>query len=165
MQAEGIESLFQNPSPNLSRQRTGVPQRRSSPFAGGAGREGGSERHIELSLWLTTDRIIQQLNRRFRHLDEPTDVLSFPQIEWKNREIGKLGDWEVGIPRSMGDVVISLPTARRQALQQRWSFEEEIAWLVVHGVLHLLGYEDETATEREQMLRRQEEILTMMRDA
>lgn len=64
----------------------------------------------------------------------------------------------------LGDVVISLPTARRQAGEQGWSLEQEIAWLTVHGVLHLLGYEDETETAREKMLKRQEEILTMMRE-
>ena len=115
--------------------------------------------HVELSLWLTTDRTIQRLNRQHRRIDKPTDVLSFPQIEWKNWEIGKLGNWEIENTVPIGDVVISLPTARRQALKQGWSFEEEIAWLVVHGVLHLLGYDDETELEREKMLKRQEEIL------
>jgi len=116
--------------------------------------------HVELSLWLTTDRIIQRLNRQHRRIDKPTDVLSFPQIEplgqWVN---GSMGQWV-----HLGDVVISLPTARRQAGEQGWSLEQEIAWLTVHGVLHLLGYEDETETAREKMLKRQEEILTMMRE-
>ncbi len=80
-----------------------------------------------------------------------------------NWEIGKLGNWEIGNTVPIGDVVISLPTARRQALKQGWSFEEEIAWLVVHGVLHLLGYNDETKLEREKMLKRQEEILMTLR--
>ncbi|MDW8367359.1 MAG: rRNA maturation RNase YbeY [Abditibacteriales bacterium] len=155
MQAERIETT--RPQTAASRDP------RTSDF-NSCGQRSEVKGHVELSLWLTTDRIIQRLNRRYRRVDEPTDVLSFPQIEWENGEAGKWGNWAVDNTVHLGDVVISLPMARRQALQHAWSFEEELAWLVVHGVLHLLGYQDATEKEREKMLKRQEEILTMMRE-
>jgi probable rRNA maturation factor len=122
----------------------------------------GIKDKVELSVWLTTDPTMQRLNRQHRRINQPTDVLSFPQIEW-TESVGKFEP--ANLPTSqplthLGDVVISLPTAQRQAKKQGWSLEQEIAWLTVHGVLHLLGYNDETKLERDRMLKRQEEILT-----
>ncbi len=129
-----------------------------------------SDDDAELSLWLTTDRILQRLNRQFRHINKPTDVLSFPQVEAKGERRKAKGETDNSSalrPSSfalhLGDVVISLPTAQRQAEEQGWSLEEEVEWLTVHGVLHLLGYNDETKRERERMLWRQERILKDLR--
>lgn len=82
----------------------------------------------EISLVLCDDAFIQSLNVRYRGLDRPTDVLSFAQDD----------------PQVLGDIIISLPTAARQAEAAGWSLENEIALLGVHGLLHLLGYDDET---------------------
>jgi len=90
----------------------------------------GLTRDVELSLVLCEDEFIRQLNRDYRGRDRPTDVLSFPQ----DAAGGGL----------LGDVVISLPTAERQAAARGQSLEREVAWLFLHGALHLLGYGDET---------------------
>ncbi len=86
---------------------------------------------------LVSDRRIRELNRRYRKRSVATDVLSFPL-----RENGYLGE-----------VVISAPTARRQARRYRHGVEEEVKLLLLHGVLHLLGYDHET--DRGQMARRE----------
>jgi probable rRNA maturation factor len=85
------------------------------------------------------DDFIQDLNREYRQKDHPTDVLSFPQ------------DPQSGI---LGDVVISVPTAQRQAEGRGHLLEEEIEWLFLHGSLHLLGYDDETEEQAALMDRR-----------
>lgn len=99
----------------------------------------GRPRDGELSLVLSDDEFIHQLNRDYRGKDRPTDVLSFEQ------------DPAAGV---LGDVVISVPTARRQAKTHGHSTANEIEWLFLHGALHLLGYDDETEAQAEEMDRR-----------
>lgn len=94
---------------------------------------------IDLDLTLVGDRAIRSLNRQFRKKDKTTDVLSFPLHE---KKIARRG----GV--FLGDVVISLPVTRRQAKEHGVSFEKELLFLLIHGVLHLLGYDHEK-TERE----------------
>jgi probable rRNA maturation factor len=86
----------------------------------------------ELSILLTDDRTIRELNAAWRRLDRATDVLSFAQVE--------AGE---GRPASglLGDLVISTETAARQARRVRWPLEREIERLLVHGILHLHGYD------------------------
>lgn len=98
----------------------------------------------EISVVLCDDLFIQALNAEYRGKNKPTDVLSFAQ-----------DDAEV-----LGDIVISLPTAERQAQAAGWLVESEIALLGIHGLLHLLGYDDETAAGAWEMQRRTEAILT-----
>jgi probable rRNA maturation factor len=81
------------------------------------------------------DVVIRALNAQHRGLDKATDVLSFAQDD----------------PQMLGDIVISLETAARQAHAADWPPENEVALLVTHGLLHLLGYEDETAAGAAQM--------------
>lgn len=88
----------------------------------------------ELSILLTGDREIHDLNLRYRGKNKPTDVLSFPQNDMEPAE---------GAPRVLGDVVISVETTRRQAAEKGHSFEREMAILLIHGVLHLIGYDHE----------------------
>ena len=90
------------------------------------------------------DFAIRALNRKWRNVDTPTDVLSWPQNDHAPAP-GACGE------DVLGDVVISLDTARRQADARGWTLEGEIALLLVHGLLHLLGHEDETQEGAEQM--------------
>lgn len=96
--------------------------------------EGQSAR--EVSVLLTDDREIHQLNREFRQMDKPTDVLAFAldEAEGLPPEIQAL---EV----SLGDVVISVERAQKQAQQRRTDLERELELLAIHGTLHLLGYD------------------------
>jgi probable rRNA maturation factor len=88
----------------------------------------------ELSVHLTDDGHMRRLNREYRGVDRPTDVLAFP-LETANAE--KLH----GSPRLLGDVVISLDTAARQARTHRRRLVFEVRWLLAHGLLHLLGHD------------------------
>lgn len=94
----------------------------------------------ELSVLLTDDRTIQTLNRDHRQKDKPTDVLAFP-----------LPDAGHGEPRLLGDVVISLDTAQRQADSRRRQLLAEVRFLLAHGLLHLVGYDHDTAPRKRRM--------------
>jgi len=104
----------------------------------------------ELSILLTDDRHIRDLNREYRHKDEPTDVLSFGQME---------GDVFVSPIPMLGDLVISLETAARQAAEMGHPLEAEIRILLVHGVLHLLGHDHLDQEERQEMATAEEALL------
>lgn len=94
----------------------------------------------ELSIVLTDDPTIQQLNKTWRSKDKPTDVLSFSQLEgegWHQIKIG--GVIPAGTP--LGDVIISMDTAQRQASAAGHGLDMEMRRLLVHGVLHLLGHD------------------------
>lgn len=120
-------------------------------------REGVSS-EAEVSIALVDDLYIQELNRQYRHKDCPTDVLSFAMREGAGEEPPAAEEEEL----MLGDVVISLPTAQRQAVEFGHSFQREAAYLSVHGVLHLLGYDHKTDVERDVMRAREEEILELL---
>lgn len=109
-----------------------------------AAREGGCDGPAEISLTLTDDPTIHHLNRDYRGQDVPTDVLSFAQ------------ETSPGPTRVLGDVIISLDTARRQATG---TLQREIAWLISHGVLHLLGYDHQTEAELAVMRSKENAVL------
>jgi probable rRNA maturation factor len=110
--------------------------------------EGKKVDDFEVSVLYTDDSFITQLNWQYRRVQGPTDVLSFPMMD-PNSEIDKV---EIpGVPNILGDIVISLETTRRQASEQGKSMEEELSLLLVHGVLHLLGY-DHDSPEREAVM-------------
>ncbi len=118
---------------------------------------------VELSIALVDDRAIQDLNRSYRHKDKPTDVLSFPLHErpagWKPKgargvEIG--AGWPYEGP--LGDVILSIETARRQAADQGRPLLAELTMLLAHGLLHLVGYDHRTAAEDREMTARTREL-------
>jgi probable rRNA maturation factor len=94
----------------------------------------------ELSIVLMNDNQIQELNRFYRRKNRPTDVLAFSQRE---------GAYGARAGTLLGDVVVSVPTARRQARARKATLNEELTMLVAHGLLHLLGWDHRTeATDR-----------------
>jgi len=100
----------------------------------------------ELSITLVNDKQIRALNRQYRKLDRPTDVLAFSMREGSFKELN---------PFLLGDVIISLETALRQANTLSHSFQQEFNHLLVHGMLHLLGYDHgRTMSGKEQALLR-----------
>lgn len=116
----------------------------------------------DVSIVLTDDEEIRFLNRTYRGKDEPTDVLSFSLREASAEETAiDLASLEEEPP--LGEVYISIPTAVRQAQAGGRTLEEEVAFLAVHGVMHLLGYEDETQEGYEQMYRRGWEVVQATR--
>jgi len=118
--------------------------------------EMGQPPEVGVTLLVTTDERIRELNRTHRQVDAPTDVLSFSAT----------GDIEfvtpVGLPPYLGDIVISLPTARRQAAECQHALRDEMALLIVHGILHVLGYDHESPPERAVMWARQAEVLSAL---
>ena len=92
------------------------------------------QRNAEVSVLLVGDKAMRSLNRHYRGKDRTTDVLSFPLREGRFSRIQ---------PQVLGDIVISLPTAARQAKAAGESYQSEIGRLLVHGYLHLLGYDHE----------------------
>ncbi|HBN08072.1 MAG TPA: rRNA maturation RNase YbeY [Cyanobacteria bacterium UBA8530] len=106
----------------------------------------------EVSVLFVDDEEIQELNRQYRSIDSATDVLSFPQEE------GEAFPTSPEMPHPLGDIVVSIETAIRQAKEIGNSLEREITFLLIHGLLHLLGYDHE-GSEDEEMYRRQREIL------
>lgn len=108
-----------------------------------------AENTYEISLLITDDETIHNLNKEYRQKDKPTDVLSFPM------------DDEV----LLGDIVISIDTAKKQAEEREINIDREAAFLFIHGLLHLLGYDHETSAEDEkEMFVLQEEILKKLID-
>jgi probable rRNA maturation factor len=116
-------------------------------------RHEGIESEIALSVVITDDGAVRELNRQFRDVDAPTDVLAFGS--------GEEGDFVTapGEPAYLGDVIISYPRAVIQAEEYGHSINRELALLTVHGVLHLLGYDHVNEVERTEMWARQNEIL------
>lgn len=110
----------------------------------------------ELSLRLTDDAEIQTLNEQYRHKNQPTDVLAFAALE---AEIPLPEEMRLSLPLYLGDIVISIDTANRQATQQGHSLQTELAWLAAHGLLHLLGWDHPDEDSLTQMLSQQATLL------
>ncbi|MCU0534340.1 MAG: rRNA maturation RNase YbeY [Hydrococcus sp. Prado102] len=114
----------------------------------------------ELSLRLTTDEEIQTLNDRYRNLDRPTDVLAFAALEVELPQMPE--EFSELEPLYLGDIIISVETAERQAGQQGHSLTVELAWLTSHGFLHLLGWDHPDDSTLATMLDRQEKLLKII---
>jgi probable rRNA maturation factor len=111
------------------------------------------ERRAELSVVLTGDGEMRRLNRAYRGKDRTTDVLSFPLLEGKRLASGGR------LP--LGDVVVSLPQAGRQAKARGAALGDELALLLIHGILHLLGYDHATRREQKRMFGLQGRLLRL----
>jgi len=113
----------------------------------------------ELSVTFTDNEGIRAINAEYRGIDAPTDVLSFPLTDYEGVDF-PVADEPCS---SLGDIVISLERANEQAEQFGHSFEREVAFLTVHSMLHLLGYDHVNSEEEDaEMRRRQREILESM---
>ncbi|MDM5338997.1 rRNA maturation RNase YbeY [Fictibacillus enclensis] len=110
----------------------------------------------ELSLTFVTDERIHEINRQYRDKDRPTDVISFAMEEMGEGEIEITG---ADLPRILGDIIISVDTAKQQAEEYGHPLMREIGFLAVHGFLHLLGYDHLCEQDEKQMFGRQDEIL------
>ncbi len=99
--------------------------------------------NAEISIALVDDREIKSLNSKYRDFDEFTDVLSFPIDD-----------------QMLGDIVISVETAKKQAEEFGHSLKREMCYLVTHGILHLFGYDHKTEGEKKQMRQKEKRILS-----
>ncbi len=113
----------------------------------------------QVSVTFTDNEGIREINREYRGIDKETDVLSFPLTAFDGTEEPPTDEPEV----SLGDIVISVEKAKAQADEFGHSFEREVAFLCVHSMLHLLGYDHVNSDEEDaEMRRRQREILEKM---
>ena len=121
------------------------------------------EEDYEVSISFVDNHEIRALNMQYRDKDAATDVLSFPLMEFEITEENYNNEEEfVQEDRLLGDIVISLERAQEQAIEYGHSFERELAFLVVHGVLHLLGMDHEDEEQEIEMSKKQEEILQLL---
>ena len=111
----------------------------------------------EVSLMFTDDETIHEMNLEYRGIDRPTDVLSFALEEGEEEEI--YGGPEENL---LGDIIISVETAVRQAEEYGHSVKREMAFLALHGMLHLLGYDHMEEEERQEMRAQEEAILASL---
>ncbi len=121
----------------------------------------GFETPSEVSIVLVEKEEIRGINREFRDKDSVTDVLSFPMLEMEDGSFinpPQVSDMDGGRV-FLGDIVICVPRALEQAASFGHSAEREMAFLTVHGVLHLLGYDHEKPGKEEEMQEKQEQIL------
>ena len=117
----------------------------------------GMENDAEVSVTFVDDEGIRELNNKFRGMDKPTDVLSFPLLDYEGESEEPFFD---ELCHNLGDIVISLERAMAQANEFGHSFEREVAFLTAHSMLHLLGYDHELSDEDDaDMRRRQNDIM------
>lgn len=112
----------------------------------------------ELSLRWTGDRQMQEFNRQYRQIDRPTDVLAFAALE-SEMPTAEDADEE---PTYLGDIIISVETAQRQADERGHALAIELGWLATHGLLHMLGWDHPDDASLELMLARQETLLQLV---
>jgi len=114
------------------------------------------ENGTELSVTFVTNEAIHEINKEYRHKDAPTDVISFALEELGEGETAIIAE---GMPRILGDVIISIDRTREQAEEFGHSFERELGFLAVHGLLHVLGYDHMVPEDEKIMFGKQDEIL------
>lgn len=114
------------------------------------------EAGTELSVTFVTNEAIHEINKQYRDKDAPTDVISFALEELGEGETAIIAE---GMPRVLGDIIISIDRTREQAEEFGHSFERELGFLAVHGFLHVLGYDHMTPEDEKVMFGKQDEIL------
>jgi probable rRNA maturation factor len=121
----------------------------------------------EVSVIFVDNDEIKELNRNYRNIDKPTDVLSFPMLNYPEASVFKdvyvnhnfeISDLDEG-KLILGDIAISLEQAMKQSVEYNHSFFREVCYLSIHSVLHLLGYDHMQVTDKDKMRIREEEIL------
>ena len=118
-------------------------------------RQEGIAGQLELGIWITNEDEIQTLNRTYRNVDAATDVLSFGSDDDEDTPFVQAP----GIVRHLGDIAISFPHVVRQAEEYGHSRNRELSYLLVHGVLHLIGYDHEDVEDTKRMREHEETAL------
>ena len=119
------------------------------------------KKKLDVYLTLTNNENIRKINAEHRQIDKATDVLSFPMFDRAEIDSLKVED-EEEFEDILGDIIVSVEKVREQAEEYGHSFERELAYLVTHGMLHLLGYDHMIEEEKVVMRKREEEILGVL---
>ncbi len=117
--------------------------------------------NLYMSITLTTPSEIRSINKEFRKIDKETDVLSFPMFE-KDEIDEMVSSGENEIPEVLGDIVISVERVKQQADEYGHSFERELAYMVVHGFYHVMGYDHMVEEDKVIMRAKEENVLNML---
>lgn len=112
-------------------------------------------KNITITVTLTNPENIRNINKKYRQIDNPTDVLSFPMYEKEEISEVKQQKYEV----ILGDIVISIPKVEEQAEEYGHSFKRELSYMVVHGFYHLMGFDHMKEEEKAEMREKEENIL------
>lgn len=123
-----------------------------------------SVHHYEVCIQFIGPKSMRQLNKKFRHKDKSTDVLSFPQYTWKRglkAETGTITSVKRSVmnPMPLGDVVISLDDAAKNASESSHGLDQELCFLMVHGILHLVGHDHMKPTDKKKMFAEQRKLM------
>lgn len=113
--------------------------------------------NLYVNIILTNPDVIRQYNKKYRNIDKETDVLSFPMFEKD-----ELISFNTNIQEALGDIIISIDRVKRQALEYGHSFERELAYMLVHGFYHLMGYDHIEDEDKKIMRKKEEYILNSM---
>ncbi len=116
-----------------------------------------------LSITLTSNEEIHKLNKQYRNVDKPTDVLSFPMFE--KQELDKIIEQQKStiLPEPIGDIVISIKKVEEQAKEYGHSFERELSYMIVHGFYHIMGYDHIEEKDKIIMRPKEEKILEILK--
>ena len=119
--------------------------------------EGIDNLNLYINVILTNPENIRKANKEYRNIDKETDVLSFPMFEKKELDkMFKKGNITQDI---LGDIIISIPRVEEQAKEYGHSFEREFAYMLIHGFYHLMGYDHINEEERDEMRKKEENVL------
>ena len=116
---------------------------------------------LSVSITLTTPEQIHEINKKYRNVDRPTDVLSFPMFE-KDELEQKIKDNSFLHEDVLGDIVISIEQVKKQAEEYGHSFERELSYMVVHGFYHLMGYDHIKEGDKLKMRPKEEKVLNLL---
>ena len=116
---------------------------------------------LYVNVILTNPKNIKEINTKFRNIEKETDVLSFPMFEKEDIEFFKNSENE--IEEVLGDIIVSIERVKEQAIEYGHSFERELAYMIVHGFYHLMGYDHMTEEDKSKMRPKEEKILEKLK--
>ena len=119
--------------------------------------EGFNLPNVYIGIGVVTESEIQEINKEYRKVDAPTDVLSFPIFS--REELAKMKEDKLGTEISIGDIVLCMDVIERHAKEFGTGFNREMLYMIVHGICHLLGYDHEIEDEKKEMRKLEEEVL------
>ena len=120
--------------------------------------EGLIDSKLYITVTFTNPENIQSINKEYRNIDRPTDVLSFPMFEKEELDT-KIQEKNFSYQDILGDIVISIPKVEEQAKEYGHSFERELSYMLVHGFYHLMGYDHMEEENKKEMRTKEENIL------
>ena len=120
--------------------------------------EGLIDSKLYIAVTFTNPENIQSINKEYRNIDRPTDVLSFPMFEKEELDT-KIQEKNFSYQDILGDIVISIPKVEEQAKEYGHSFERELSYMLVHGFYHLMGYDHIEEEDKKEMRTKEEKIL------